>query len=90
MTPQSWWNCPSCGSVVPVSYQLEESFEDTGRALFDPHDPLAPDRGDGSLTASWMAIVRCPDDGCEAAWVLTLYPTTKKMFEAEEVDSRLT
>jgi hypothetical protein len=78
-----WWTCPSCGDVVPVSYQLEESFDDeTGRAEFDPSEHLAPAR-DGTLTASWMAVVRCPNHACDQAWVFTLYPAEKSLFAAE-------
>lgn len=78
-----WWTCPSCGDVVPVSYQLEESFDgETGRAEFDPSEHLTPSR-DGALTASWMGVVRCPNPACEQAWVFTLYPAEKSLFAAE-------
>ena len=76
---QRWWSCPGCGEVVPVSYQLEESFHEDGRAAFDPSEHLTPSR-DGSLTASWMGVIRCPNPSCEQAWVFTLYPAEKSLF----------
>ena len=82
MATQQWWTCPECGETVPVSYQLEESFEEDGRAAFDPSAALAPVR-EGRLTASWMGVVRCPNHRCESAWVFTLYPAEKSMFELE-------
>jgi hypothetical protein len=74
-----WWTCPQCGEVVPVSYQLEESFDETGMATFDPSEHIAPNRED-KLTASWMGVVRCPNYECESAWVFTLYPAEKSLF----------
>jgi hypothetical protein len=66
--------------MVPVSYQLDESFDpETGRASFDPSEPITATR-DGSLTASWLGVVRCPNDACEQAWVFTLYPAEKHLF----------
>lgn len=65
--------------MVPVSYQLDESFDETGRADFDPSEPLTDSR-EGTLTASWMAVVRCPNQACDQAWVLTLYPAEKRLF----------
>jgi hypothetical protein len=82
MAVQRWWTCPQCGETVPVSYQLEESFDETGRAEFDPSASIAPPR-DGRLTASWLGVVRCPNHQCDQAWVFTLYPAEKSMFAAE-------
>jgi hypothetical protein len=83
MDTSAWWPCPTCGSPVPFAYQLEESFEPDGRARFDPAEHLQPARDDDSLTASWLRVVRCPNDDCDSAWVLILYPTTKERFQIE-------
>jgi hypothetical protein len=82
MKADTWWSCSQCGEMVPVSYQLEESFDETGEAEFDPSQSLAPSP-EGRLTASWLGVVRCPNHACEAAWVLTLYPAEKSMFALE-------
>jgi len=82
MAMARWWTCPKCEEMVPVTYQLDESFDEDGRAEFDPSAHLAPAR-EGALTASWMGVIRCPNPACDAAWVMTLYPAEKSMFALE-------
>jgi hypothetical protein len=78
-----WWPCPSCRMPVPFSYQIEESFDAEGRAVFDAGGKLAPSPDDESLSACWMRVIRCPNEACDKAWAMTLYPTSKTLFEEE-------
>ena len=78
-----WWPCPSCDTPVPFAYQIEESFDGDGKATFDPAGSLTPRPDDDSLSACWLRIVRCPGDGCDNAWALMLYPTSKSLFDEE-------
>ncbi len=79
-----WWHCSSCETVVPFAYQIEESFGEDGRALFDSGEPIVPGPP-GELTASWLRVIRCPNPECDRAWALTLYPASKRLFEDELV-----
>ena len=81
----AWWSCPSCGTPVPFAYQLEESFDEEGRAEFDPAGTIGGASDDHSLAACWLRVVRCPDGDCEQAWALTLYPATKALFDERAV-----
>ena len=80
-----WWPCPSCGTPVPFSYQLEESFDDSGQAVFDAAGTIGPNPEDETLEACWLRVIRCPDPDCLRAWALTLYPTSKALFEESAV-----
>ncbi|MFN2591144.1 MAG: hypothetical protein ABR518_10315 [Actinomycetota bacterium] len=81
----AWWECPSCGAPVPFSYQIEESFADDGRAEFDPSGSIGPRPVSDALSACWLRIVRCPNDECDRAWALTLYPASKELFDDQSV-----
>jgi hypothetical protein len=79
----AWWECPSCGTPVPFAYQLEESFDEIGEAQFDPLGTIGPAPGpdEQSLAACWLRVIRCPNDECDMAWALTLYPAAKSLFD---------
>lgn len=70
--------------LVPFAYQIEESFDERGQATFDPSRELVPRGEDETLAASWMRVVRCPNDECDRAWALMLYPTAKSLFDEDE------
>jgi len=76
-----WWSCPSCGTPVPFSYQMEESFDEDGLAAFDPAGFIGPPPDPEGLSACWLRVIRCPDPRCDRAWALTLYPASKALFD---------
>jgi hypothetical protein len=80
-----WFLCPSCESSVPLTYQIEESFDDQGQAVFDPAGSIGPVSDEQSLAACWLRVIRCPNEECERAWALTLYPTAKSLFDEQVV-----
>ena len=77
----AWWNCPSCKTSVPFSYQLEESFDEAGEAAFDPAGFIGPSPDNDNLSACWLRVIRCPSPTCDRAWALTLYPASKTLFD---------
>jgi len=81
----AWWPCPSCDTPVPFAYQVEESFADDGQADFDPAGCIGPAADDDTLAACWLRVVRCPNEGCDRAWALTLYPASKALFDDRAV-----
>lgn len=81
----AWWMCPSCGAQVPFSYQIEESFGEDGRAEFDPDGCIGPRPATDALAACWLRILRCPNEECDRAWALTLYPASKTLFDDQSV-----
>jgi hypothetical protein len=70
---------------VPFAYQLEESFAGSGEAAFDPGGCIGPRADDETLVACWLRVVRCPNDDCDRAWALTLYPASKSLFDDRAV-----
>jgi hypothetical protein len=80
-----WWPCPSCGTPVPFTYQIEESFDAEGRAQFDPAGCIGPRPEAEALAACWVRVIRCPNETCDEAWALTLYPASKTLFGERSV-----
>jgi hypothetical protein len=62
-------------------YQMEESFDDEGKAAFDPAGFIGPAPDTGNLSACWLRVIRCPNTACDNAWALTLYPASKTLFD---------
>jgi hypothetical protein len=80
----AWWRCPTCGTPVPFTYQIEESFDEHGHAEFDPGGLIGTNGvEEGSLSACWLRILRCPNEDCDRAWALTLYPASKELFHEQ-------
>lgn len=79
----AWWTCPSCKTPVPFMYQLEESFDDEGKAAFDPAGYIGPVPDTDNLSACWLRVIRCPNTTCDNAWALTLYPASKALFDEQ-------
>lgn len=81
--PAAWWTCPSCKTPVPFTYQIEESFDNEGRAAFDPGGYIGPAPDTARLSACWLRVIRCPSTTCDRAWALTLYAASKALFDEQ-------